>query len=164
MKTLLLLSVLFILMVACGQSATPEPTNEPPRTEPTNRPTRTKSDIQSAPTTAVEERLPTKSSTISQAGDKQESVPSPTITPSRRLQDPPESTPDQSDEQVVVSIYLIGNGHEEKIVEFIKSNGGDPRNVSAGYIEAYVPVRLLAGLSERPEVGRVQKIIPPEPN
>ena len=49
-------------------------------------------------------------------------------------------------------------------MEFIKSNGGDLRNVSAGYIEAYIPMRLMAGLSERPDVGRVQKIIPPEPN
>ena len=101
--------------------------------------------------------------TIEQTTDKQEDIPTPTLAPPT-LGDFPKSIPDQSDEQIAVSIYLIGDGQEEKIVEFIEINGGDPRNVFAGYIEAYIPMRLMAGLSERTEVGRVQKIIPPEPN
>ena len=102
--------------------------------------------------------------TVGQTTDKRESIPTPPLTPPRKQEDYQKSTPDQSDDQVAVSIYLIGDGQEEKIVKFIESNGGDPRNVSEGYIEAYIPVRLLAGLSERSEVARVQKIIPPEPN
>lgn len=154
MKISLFLSVIIALSIACGQSTTPEPVRGPTETRPI---------IQPSPTTITDQMLPTKSPTISQAGDERE-IAVPAITPSGGQEDPSKSTPDQSDEQIAVSIYLMGDGQEDKIVEFIKSNGGDPRNVSAGYIEAYIPMRLIAELSERPEVGRVQRIIPPEPN
>ena len=153
MKISLFLSVIIALSIACGQSTTPEPTSGPTETRPV---------IQPSATTVIDE-IPTKSPTVSQAGDERENS-APAITPSGGQEDPPKSTHDQSDEQIAVAIYLTGDGQEEKISAFIKSNGGDPRNVSAGYIEAYIPMSLLAELSERSEVGRVQKIIPPEPN
>ena len=149
MKTALLLSVIFILTVACGQSTTAEPTDEPPRTEIVTQP---------VPTPTVEESPPTEPPTVDQTTNKQESILRPERIP------PTKSKPDQSDDQVAVSIYLIGDGQEDTVVAFIESNGGDPRNVSAGYIEAYIPMSLMEKLSAHPEVGRVQKIIPPEPN
>ena len=102
--------------------------------------------------------------TVGQTTDKQEGIPTPTHISPGRQEDPPKSTSDQSDDQVAVSIYLIGNGREEKIVEFIRSNGGNSRNVSEGYIEAYIPARLIAGLLEMDEVARVQEVVPSVPH
>ena len=50
------------------------------------------------------------------------------------------------------------------VVNFLENNGGDPRNVGEDYIEAYVPVTLLAELSGQSGVTRVQEIIPPVPS
>ena len=63
------------------------------------------------------------------------------------------------EESVAVSIYLSGN--MEDVVSFLEDNGGDPRNVGEGYIEAYAPVSLLGPLSEQVGVERVREIIPP---
>ena len=49
------------------------------------------------------------------------------------------------------------------MLEFLRANGGDPRNVGDDYVEAYMPVTLLAEASEQPNVARVQAIIPPQP-
>ena len=64
------------------------------------------------------------------------------------------------EESVAVSIHLSSN--VEDVVSFLEDNGGDPRNVGEGYIEAYVPVTLLGSLSEQVGVERVREIIPPE--
>ena len=66
-----------------------------------------------------------------------------------------------SGESVAVTIYLSGN--VDDVVNFLEDNGGAPRNVGEGYIEAYVPVTLLGQLSEQPGVIRVREIIPPQP-
>ena len=67
-----------------------------------------------------------------------------------------------SGESVAVTIYLSSN--VDGVVNFLKNNGGDPRNIGEDYIEAYVPVTLLGELSEQPGVTRLQEIIPPEPS
>ena len=51
------------------------------------------------------------------------------------------------EESVAVAIHL--SGAVDGVVTFLDDNGGDPRNVAEGYIEAYVPVTLLGQLSER---------------
>ena len=71
-------------------------------------------------------------------------------------------TPVHSGESVAVTIYLSGN--VDGVVTFLEENGGDPRNVGEDYIEAYVPVTLLAQVSERSGVIRVREIVPPEPD
>ena len=64
-------------------------------------------------------------------------------------------------EPVAVSIYL--SGHVDDVAAFLEDNGGDPRNVGEGYIEAYVPATLLSELSGQPGVLRVREIIPQMP-
>lgn len=49
------------------------------------------------------------------------------------------------------------------VVRFLQANGGDPRNVSDDYVEAYVPVALLVEASAQPGVARIQAIVPPQP-
>ena len=62
---------------------------------------------------------------------------------------------------VAVTVYL--NANVAGVRSFLKSNGGDPRNVGEDYIEAYVPVILLGRLSEQPGVLRVEAIVGPQP-
>ena len=69
------------------------------------------------------------------------------------------NAPIHDDESVAVSIYL--SGHVEEVAEFLRDNGGDPRNLGEDYIEALVPVPLLGRTSERPGVLRVREIVPP---
>ena len=71
------------------------------------------------------------------------------------------NTPVHSGESVAVTVYLSGS--VDAVVAFSEENGGDPRNASEDYVEAYVPVTLLGPLSERPGVLRVREIVPPEP-
>ena len=78
------------------------------------------------------------------------------------VQDAASNSPVHSGESVAVTIYLTGN--VDAVVSFLEDNGGDPRNVGEGYIEAYMPVTLLGRLSERPGVARVREIVPPEPD
>ena len=70
-----------------------------------------------------------------------------------------EGAADNQPEPVAVSIYL--SGPVDDVVAFLEDNGGDPRNMGEGYIEAYVPVALLGELSEQAGVLRVREIIPP---
>ena len=70
-------------------------------------------------------------------------------------------SPVNSGGSVAVTVYL--DSHVSDVVEFLEDNGGDPRNVGTDYIEAYVPVDLLALLSQQPGVTRVMEIIPPQP-
>ena len=64
------------------------------------------------------------------------------------------------EESVAVTIRLSGN--VDDVAQFLKNNGGDPRNVGGDYIEAYVPVTLLGPVSELSGVIRVREIIPPQ--
>ena len=63
-------------------------------------------------------------------------------------------------DSIGVAIHLSGN--VDGVVRFLEANGAS--NISAGddYIEAYVPVLLLAETSEQPGVIRVRSIQPPE--
>ena len=64
-------------------------------------------------------------------------------------------------ESVAVTFYTQGDA--ASLADFLRANGGDPRNVGEGYVEAYVPISLLVRASERPGVVRVQAIVPPQP-
>ena len=64
-------------------------------------------------------------------------------------------------DSVAVTFYL--NGDTAPLLAFLRANGGDPRNIGEDYVEAYVPVALLAEASEQPNVVRVQAIVPPQP-
>ena len=63
-------------------------------------------------------------------------------------------------DSVAVTIHLSEN--VDGVVDFLEDNGGS--NISSGddYIEAYVPVLILAETSEQPGVLRVRVIQPPE--
>ena len=63
-------------------------------------------------------------------------------------------------DSVAVTFYL--NGDTAPLLAFLRANGGDPRNIGDDYVEAYVPVSLLAEASEQPNVVRVQAIVPPQ--
>ena len=63
-------------------------------------------------------------------------------------------------DSVAVTIHL--SAKPDPIVQYLEDKGGDPRNVGADYIEAYVPVTLLGPLSQLPGVARVREIIPPQ--
>ena len=64
-------------------------------------------------------------------------------------------------DSVAVTFYL--NGDTAPLLAFLRANGGDPRNIGDDYMEAYVPVSLLAEASEQPNVVRVRAIVPPQP-
>ena len=70
------------------------------------------------------------------------------------------SAPVSDGESVAVTFYTQGDASD--IADFLSANGGDPRNVGEGYVEAYVPVSLLVSASERPRVIRVDAIVPPQ--
>ncbi len=61
---------------------------------------------------------------------------------------------------VAVTIYLSNN--VDALVSFLKANDVSPRNVGKDYIEAFVPVMLLAETSEQAGVLWVHVIQPPE--
>ena len=63
---------------------------------------------------------------------------------------------------IAVTFYTDG-GANAAIARFLRQNGGDPRNIGADYVEAYVPIDLLAAASRQPGVIRVRAIIPPQP-
>ena len=64
-------------------------------------------------------------------------------------------------DSVALSITVTGNAAE--VIGFLEENGADTRNVVENYIEAYVPVPLLASLSEQTGVARVRELVPPHP-
>ena len=71
------------------------------------------------------------------------------------------SAPVSDGESVAVTFYTQGDA--TSLADFLSANGGDPRNVGEGYVEAYVPVSLLVTASEQPGVIRVDAIVPPQP-
>ena len=62
-----------------------------------------------------------------------------------------------------VAVTLHTNGDEDALADFLRDNGGDPRNIHDGYVEAYIPLSLLVRASERPGVTRAHAITPPQP-
>ena len=71
------------------------------------------------------------------------------------------SAPVSDGESVAVTFYTQGDA--ATLADFLSANGGDPRNVGEGYVEAYVPISLLVSASEQPGVIRVDAIVPPQP-
>ncbi len=62
-----------------------------------------------------------------------------------------------------VAVTFHAQGDTRALADFLRANGGDPRNIGAGYIEAYAPIDLLVRASERPGVIRATAILPPMP-
>ena len=67
----------------------------------------------------------------------------------------------QQDTSVAVTIRLSGS--IPSAIEFLEMGGAIVANIGADYIEAHVPVTLLADLEKQDYVLRVQTIIPPHP-
>jgi hypothetical protein len=80
---------------------------------------------------------------------------------SRSVADIASSAPISYGDLVAVTARLSHNS--SSTVEFLESVGAIVANIGADYIEAYTPVIVLAPLSERDGVLRVETIIPPEP-
>ena len=72
------------------------------------------------------------------------------------------SAPISDDESVAVTIHMEA-GYADAVQQYLEDNGASPRNVGEEYIEAYVPVTLLGGLSQQDGVITVSTIIPPQP-
>ena len=73
------------------------------------------------------------------------------------------STPMHYGQSVAVTLYII-EGYADAIASYLEANGASPRNIGADYIEAYIPVSLLAEVSEREGVVSIRTIIPPHPD
>ncbi len=63
-------------------------------------------------------------------------------------------------ESVAVTFYTQGDA--TVLADFLRANGGDPRNIDESSVEAYVPISLLVRASEYPGVVRVDTIVPPQ--
>ena len=73
-----------------------------------------------------------------------------------------ERAPLHSGASVAVTLYIT-EGYADAISDYLTANGGDPRNIGADYIEAYMPVSLLPAASQQEGVISVRTIIPPQP-
>ncbi len=70
--------------------------------------------------------------------------------------------PLHQEDSVAVTLYIT-EGYAEAVRDFLADNGASPRNVGADYIEAYIPVSLLASASRQAGVISIRAIIPPQP-
>ena len=70
--------------------------------------------------------------------------------------------PLHDEDSVAVTLYIT-EGNAEGVRDFLSDNGASPRNVGADYIEAYIPVSLLASASRQAGVISIRTIIPPQP-
>ena len=68
-----------------------------------------------------------------------------------------------SHQDSVAVAFHIEAGTAEDLRQFLEGSGASPRNVSEDYIEAYVPVSLLAQASMQEGVIGMMAIIPPQP-
>ena len=66
------------------------------------------------------------------------------------------------EESVAVTLYIT-EGYADYVVAFLEDSGASPRNVGSDYVEAYIPVSLLAEASQQEGVISIQTIIPPQP-
>ena len=73
-----------------------------------------------------------------------------------------ENAPIHDSQSVAVTLYIT-EGFADTIAAYLESNGGAPRNIGVDYIEAYVPVSLLAQASQQEGVISIRTIIPPRP-
>ena len=67
-------------------------------------------------------------------------------------------------EAVAVTLHIDDPAAVDDVADFVDANGGSARNRGEDYIEAYLPVPLLAPASRRPGVARVRAIIPARSN
>ena len=72
------------------------------------------------------------------------------------------SAPIHQEQSVAVTLYII-EGYADAIAAYLSDNGGDPRNIGIDYIEAYIPVSLLADASQQGGVVSIRSIVPPDP-
>ena len=75
-----------------------------------------------------------------------------------------QEAPLHEDGSVAVIFHVDSASNVRALESYLRTNGGDPRNVGEDYIEAYVPVALLVPASEQPGVIRVESIVPPQPS
>ena len=66
-------------------------------------------------------------------------------------------------QSVAATLYII-EGYADAIASYLEANGASPRNIGTDYIEAYIPVSLLAEASEQEGVVSVRAIVPPYPD
>ena len=68
-----------------------------------------------------------------------------------------------SEEDSVAVAFHMEAGQAQALQEFLEENGASPANVVEDYIEAYVPVSLLARVSQQEGVMSVMAMVPPQP-
>ena len=73
-----------------------------------------------------------------------------------------ENAPIHREESVAVTLYVT-EGYAQDVWDWLEDSGADPRNIGMDYIEAYIPVSLLAEASQQEGVISVRTIIPPQP-
>ena len=72
------------------------------------------------------------------------------------------NSPVRSGASVAVTLYVT-EGYAQDVWDWLEDSGADPRNIGVDYIEAYIPVSLLAEASQQEGVVSVRTIIPPQP-
>ena len=72
------------------------------------------------------------------------------------------NAPIHREESVAVTLYLT-EGYAQDVWDWLEESGAAPRNIGIDYIEAYIPVSLLAEASQQEGVISVRTIIPPQP-
>ena len=72
------------------------------------------------------------------------------------------NAPIHREESVAVTLYVT-EGYAQDVWDWLEDSGADPRNIGMDYIEAYIPVSLLAEASQQEGVISVRTIIPPQP-
>ena len=73
------------------------------------------------------------------------------------------NAPIHREESVAVTLYII-EGYAQDVWDYLEQSGASPRNIGTDYIEAYIPVSLLAEASEQEGVLSIRTIIPPHPD
>ncbi|MCY4577435.1 MAG: DVUA0089 family protein [Chloroflexi bacterium] len=70
--------------------------------------------------------------------------------------------PLRSEQSVAVTLYIT-EGYVQDVWDWLEDSGASPRNIGIDYIEAYLPVSLLADASQQEGVISIRTIIPPRP-
>ena len=73
-----------------------------------------------------------------------------------------EGAQSSQDKPIAVTLY-VEEGYADAIESYLEASGASPRNTGADYIEAYVPVSLLAEVSKQEGVVSIRAIISPSP-
>ncbi|MYE54496.1 MAG: S8 family serine peptidase, partial [Chloroflexi bacterium] len=73
------------------------------------------------------------------------------------------SAPLNDGRQSVAATLYVAEGYADAVASWLEANGASPRSSGVDYIEAYIPVRLLAQASIQEGVTSIQAIVPPQP-